>query len=80
MKPLTRKNAHHVGVSVKLVNNSRPTFHRGAIMQQQITRKNFRQEYNLLRLECEEVRQQNRRLKTEMIKLMEMMQNRKLNK
>lgn len=44
----------------------------------EITRRNFRQEYNLLRMECEEVRLQNIRLKSEMLKLMEMMKTRKM--
>lgn len=48
------------------------------MQSQRIIRRNFRQEYNLLRLECEEVRLQNIRLKTEMLKLMEMMQKRKI--
>jgi hypothetical protein len=42
-------------------------------MHQEITRRNFRQEYNLLRLECEEVRIQNRLLKQELLKLIGMM-------
>ena len=45
---------------------------------QEINRRNFRQEYNLLRLECEEVRLQNIRLKSEMLKLLTMMQKRKM--
>jgi hypothetical protein len=47
-------------------------------MKDLINRRNFRQEYNLLRLECEEVRKQNIVLKREMLKLMEMMQKRKM--
>lgn len=49
---------------------------KGALMQKQITRRNFRQEYNLLRVECEEVRLQNLRLKNELMKLIFMMSNR----
>lgn len=45
-------------------------------MQTEINRRNFRQEYNLLRLECEEVRQQNRRLKDELLKLMQIFEKR----
>jgi hypothetical protein len=47
-------------------------------MDTQINRRNFRQEYNLLRLECEEVRKQNIILKREMLKLMEMMTKRRM--
>lgn len=47
-------------------------------MKEQINRRNFRQEYNLLRMECEEVRLQNIRLKGEMLKLMEIMKTRKI--
>lgn len=45
-------------------------------MQTQINRRNFRQEYNLLRRECEELRLSNLRLKSEMIKLIDMFKNR----
>lgn len=49
-------------------------------MHTQINRRNFRQEYNLLRVECEELRINNLRLKTEMIKLLDMFKKRpKLN-
>jgi hypothetical protein len=41
-----------------------------------INRRNFRQEYNLLRQECEQVRTQNKHLKTELLKLISMMSNR----
>lgn len=43
-----------------------------------INRRNFRHEYNLLRIECEEVRLQNKRLKAELLKLINMMPNRNL--
>lgn len=47
-------------------------------MQTEINRRNFRQEYNLLLREHEEIRTQNRYLKVEMLKLIKMMQNRQL--
>jgi hypothetical protein len=47
-------------------------------MKDMITRRNFRQEYNLLRLECEEVRIQNKYLKNELLKLISMMSNRNM--
>ncbi len=39
-------------------------------MQTVINRRNFRQEYNLLLIESEEIRSQNRYLKAEVMKLM----------
>lgn len=45
-------------------------------MRTEINRRNFRQEYNLLLRESEEVRQQNRYLKNELMKLISMMSNR----
>jgi len=43
-----------------------------------VNRRNFRQEYNLLRQECEEVRKHNIILKREMLKLMSLVSKSKM--
>lgn len=59
---------------VLIQSQAQHAYDQGALMQNQslyINRRNFRQEYNLLVRENEEVRTQNRRLKFELMKLME---------